>query len=72
MDLSLIFLIGGDPRQLITGGSGGGSSDNDLRWDGRRKDEDLLDYSKRCFQHALTLHKAGYRSRISMSRGFRR
>lgn len=72
MDLSLIFLIGGDPRQLITGGGGGGSNDNDLRWDGRRKDEDLLDYSKRCFLHALSLHKAGYRSKISMSRGFRR
>lgn len=70
-DLSLIFLIGGDPRQLVTGG-GGGSSDNDLRWDGRRKDEDMIDYSKRCFQHALTLHKSGYRGKLSFSRGFRR
>ena len=71
-DLSLIFLIGGDPRQLVTGGGGGGSSDNDLRWDGRRRDEDMIDYSKRCFQHALKLHKAGYRSKLSFSRGFRR
>lgn len=69
-DLSLIFLIGGDPRQLVTGGGGG--NDSDLRWDGRKKDEDLFDYGKRCFLHACQLHKKGYRSKYSFSRGLGR
>jgi hypothetical protein len=42
-------LIGGQP---VAVSSGGGNSDSDLRWDGRRPDEEEEAYRRRCLLHA--------------------
>lgn len=44
-------LIGGQPAAISSGGSGG-NSDSDLRWDGRRPDEEEEAYRRRCLFHA--------------------
>ena len=43
-------LAGGTPAVISSGG--GGNSDSDLPWDGRRPDEDEEVYRKRCLLHA--------------------
>ncbi len=43
-------LIGGTPIQVS---SGGGGSTSDLRWDGRRPDEEEEAYRRRCLMHAI-------------------
>ena len=45
-------LIGGQPVAVSSGG-GGGNSDSDLRWDGRRSDEEEEPYQRRCLLHAV-------------------
>lgn len=40
-------LIGGHPVAVSAGG-GSGNSDSDLRWDGRRPDEEEETYRRRC------------------------
>lgn len=47
-------LISGQPISISSGGSGG-NSDSDLRWDGRRPDEEEEVYRRRCLLHALRL-----------------
>ena len=47
-------LICGLPIPISSGG-GGGNSDSDLRWDGRRPDEEEEVYRRRCLLHALRL-----------------
>lgn len=47
-------LISGQPISISSGG-GGGNSDSDLRWDGRRPDEEEEVYRRRCLLHALRL-----------------
>lgn len=44
-------LIGGHSAAVSSGG-GGGNSDSDLRWDGRRPDEEEEAYRRRCLLHA--------------------
>lgn len=44
-------LIGGQPVAVLSG-EGGGNSDSDLRWDGRRPDEEEEAYRRRCLLHA--------------------
>ena len=46
-------LAGGTPAAISSGGGGGGNSDSDLRWDGRRPDEEEDEYRKRCLMFAL-------------------
>lgn len=46
-------LISGQPIPVSSGG--GGDSDSDLRWDGRRPDEEEEVYRRRCLLHALRL-----------------
>lgn len=46
-------LISGQPISVSSGG--GGNSDSDLRWDGRRPDEEEEVYRRRCLLHALRL-----------------
>lgn len=41
-------LAGGAPTVISSGGGGGGNSDTDLRWDGRRPDEEEEAYRRRC------------------------
>lgn len=58
-------LISGQPIPISSGG-GGGNSDSDLRWDGRRPDEDDDEYRKRCLMFAIGIvkrqhEKKGYR-----------
>ena len=49
-------LIGGQPMPASSGG--GGSSDSDLRWDGRNPDEEEDVYRRRCLLHAAKIvHK---------------
>ena len=48
-------LISGQPIPVSSGG-GGGNSDSDLRWDGRRPDEDD-EYRKRCLMFAIGIVK---------------
>ena len=51
-------LIGGQPVAVSSGG-GGGNSDSDLRWDGRRPDEEEEAYRRRCLLHAAeVVHKS--------------
>lgn len=45
-------LIGGQPVAVSSGG-GGGNSDSDLRWDGRRPDEEEDVYRRRCLIFAI-------------------
>ena len=58
-------LISGQPIPVSSGG-GGGNSDSDLRWDGRRPDEEEDEYRKRCLMFAIGIvkrqhEKKGYR-----------
>lgn len=58
-------LISGQPISVSSGG-GGGNSDSDLRWDGRRPDEEEEAYRKRCLMFAVGMvkrqhEKNGYR-----------
>lgn len=58
-------LISGQPIPVSSGG-GGGNSDSDLRWDGRRPDEEEEAYRKRCLMFAVGMvkrqhEKNGYR-----------
>lgn len=46
-------LIGGQPVAVSSGGGGGGNSDSDLRWDGRRPDEEEEAYRRRCLMFAV-------------------
>ena len=47
-------LIGGQPVAVSSGG-GGGNSDSDLRWDGKRPDEEEESYRFRCMTTAITM-----------------
>ena len=58
-------LISGQPIPVSSGG-GGGDSDSDLRWDGRRPDEEEEAYRRRCLMFAIGIvkrqhEKKGYR-----------
>lgn len=44
-------LIGGQPVAVSSGGVGG-NADSDLRWDGRRPDEEEDAYRRRCLMYA--------------------
>ena len=46
-------LAGGMPVAISSGGGGGGNSDSELRWDGRRPDEEEDKYKRRCLMHAV-------------------
>lgn len=55
-------LIGGQPIPVSSGG--GGNSDSDLRWDGRRPDEEEDVYRRRCLLHVsrlVIMPRKGYR-----------
>lgn len=47
-------LISGQPVAVSSGG-GGGNSDSDLRWDGRRPDEEEEVYWRRCLLCAIRI-----------------
>ena len=49
-------LISGQPIPVSSGG-GGGNSDSDLRWDGRRPDEEEEAYRRRCLMFAIGIVK---------------
>ena len=46
-------LAGGTPSAISFGGGGSGNSDSDLRWDGRRPDEEEEAYRRRCLMFAV-------------------
>lgn len=48
-------LISGQPISVSSGG--GGNSDSDLRWDGRRPDEEEEAYRRRCLMFAISVVK---------------
>lgn len=54
-------LIGGTPVSVSSGG--GGSSSSDLRWDGRRPDEEEDVYRRRCMTTAITMVMKSNKSR---------
>ena len=59
-------LAGGTPVAISSGGGGGGNYDSDLRWDGRRPDEEEDEYRKRCLMFAVgivTKHNRRYNIR---------
>ena len=47
-------LIGGQPVAVLSGG-GGGNADSDLRWDGRRPDEEEEAYRRRCLFRTMQI-----------------
>ena len=47
-------LIDGQPVAVSSGG-GGGNADSDLRWDGRRPDEEEEVYKRRCMKTAFVM-----------------
>ena len=49
-------LISGQPIPVSSGG-GGGNSDSDLRWDGRKPDEEEDAYRRRCLMFAIGIVK---------------
>ena len=56
-------LISGQPTPVSSGG-GGGNSDSDLRWDGRRPDEEEDEYKRRCLMHAVQVVRNSQRKII--------
>ena len=56
-------LISGQPIPISSGG-GGGNSDSDLRWDGRRPDEEEDEYKRRCLMHAVQVARNSQRKTI--------
>ena len=56
-------LISGQPIPVSSGG-GGGNSDSDLRWDGRRPDEEDDEYWKRFLMHAVQVARNPQRKTI--------
>ncbi|MBV3867890.1 MobV family relaxase [Phocaeicola coprocola] len=46
-------LAGGTSVAISSGGGGGGNYDSDLRWDGRRPDEEEEAYRRRCLMFAI-------------------
>ena len=56
-------LISGQPIPVSSGG-GGGNSDSDLRWDGRRPDEEEDEYKRRCLMHAVQVVRNSQRKTI--------
>lgn len=56
-------LVGGTPAVISSGGGGGGNSDTDLRWDGRRPDEEEEAYRKRCLKTAIIVVMRSSKSR---------
>ena len=56
-------LISGQPTPVSSGG-GGGNSDSDLRWDGRRPDEEEDEYKRRCLMHAVQVARNSQRKTI--------
>ena len=56
-------LIGGQPVAVSSGG-GGGNSDSDLRWDGRRPDEEEEAYRRRCLLHAVQVVRNSHKRTI--------
>jgi len=56
-------LISGQPIPVSSGG-GGGNSDSDLRWDGRRPDEEEEAYKRRCLMHAVQVARNSQRKTI--------
>ena len=56
-------LISGQPISISSGG-GGGNSDSDLRWDGRRPDEEEDEYKRRCLMHAVQVVRNSQRKTI--------
>ena len=48
-------LAGGTPVAISSGGGGGGNADSDLRWDGRRPDEEEEAYRRRCLLCAIRI-----------------
>ena len=57
-------LAGGTPAAISSGGGGGGNSDSDLRWDGRRPDEEEEAYKRRCLMHAVQVVRNSQRKTI--------
>ena len=55
-------LISGQPIPVSSGG--GGDSDSDLRWDGRRPDEEEDEYKRRCLIHAVQVVRNSQRKTI--------
>ncbi|MTS89272.1 recombinase, partial [Proteus mirabilis] len=52
----------GQPIPVSSGG--GGDSDSDLRWDGRRPDEEEDEYKRRCLMHAVQVIRNSQRKTI--------
>ena len=57
-------LAGGTSAAISSGGGGGGNSDSDLRWDGRRPDEEEDEYKRRCLMHAVQVIRNSQRKTI--------
>ena len=57
-------LISGQPIPSFSGG-GGCNSDSNLRWDGRRPDEEEDEYKRRCLMHAVQVVCNSQRKTIS-------
>ena len=55
-------LISGQPIPVSSGGDG--NSDSDLRWDGRRPDEEEDEYKRRCLMHAVQVVRNSQRKTI--------
>ena len=55
-------LISGQPIPISSGG-GGGNSDSDLRWDGRKPDEEEEAYRRRCLKTAIIVVMRSSKSR---------
>ena len=56
-------LISGQPIPVSSEG-GGGNSDSDLRWDGRRQDEEEDEYKRRCLMHTVQVVRNSQRKTI--------
>ena len=51
-------------QQIPVSSGGGGNSDSDLRWDGRRPDEEEDEYKRRCLIHAVQVARNSQRKTI--------
>ena len=55
-------LLSGQPIPVSSGG--GDDSGSDLRWDGRRPDEEEDEYKRRCLMHAVQVFRNSQRKTI--------
>lgn len=57
-------LVGGTSTVISSGSGGGGNPDSELRWDGRKPDEEEEAYRRRCLVFAVQVVRNIYKKTL--------